>query len=100
MPANITLSDKIKIVLEWSPAIGLATAVANAAPGRERVAAIMTLLAFATQRTKVTLDDDLVRLVEATLLTEQGGALVDYVSNLIAGLAKQVQYEADGHSGT
>jgi hypothetical protein len=101
MPAaGPSLSEKLRLIVEWSPAIALVTAVTAAPPGRDRVRAIMALLAFAARKTDVALDDDIIRLTEATLLTPEGGALVDYISHLVNGLVQQARYEQFGPTGS
>lgn len=101
MPATAapSVTDKVRLLIEWSPAITLAAAVASAKVPRDRVAALMALLAFAARKTELTLDDDLVTLVQSMLLTQEGGALVDYIANVLGGLIQQAQYEQSRYSG-
>lgn len=101
MPAPaVSLQDKLKIIIEWSPAIQLVTAITAAAPGKDRVLAIVRLLEFAARKTDVTLDDEIIRLVQGVLLTPEGGALVEYISGLVNGLVQQARYEQSGPLGS
>ena len=97
MPAAVlSLADKLKLLVEWSPAIQLVTAISVAQPGRDRALSVMRLLEFAAKKTDVSMDDDLVRLIQNVLLTPEGGALLDYLSALISGLYQQAHYEQFG----
>lgn len=68
-------------------------AIVNAKPGKEQAVEVTRLLEFLARKTEVTLDDDVIRLVQNILLTPEGGALVDYLVRLIGGLAEQASYE-------
>jgi hypothetical protein len=90
--AQTSLPDKIKMLVQWAPAIALLTAITAAKPGRDRVAAVMALLQYAAIQTPVKMDDQVVAMLTKTLLTAEGGALVDYLHSLFLGLAEQQQY--------
>lgn len=89
---SMTISQKLKLALEWAPAIQMVTAIGSAKAGQERAVATIRLLEFLALRTETPLDDDLLRLVRAILLTKEGGELLDYVAALIQG-AEQASYE-------
>lgn len=93
-PMALTLTQKLKLVLEWSPAVQLAAAVASAQPGQERALAACTLIEWAARKSATPLDDDLTLLVKNILLTKEGGALVDYVAELIKGSAEQALHDS------
>jgi len=90
--AGISLPEKIKMLVQWAPAIALLTAITAAKPGRDRVTAVMALLQWAASQTDIKMDDQIVALMTKTLLTSEGGALVDYLHSLFIGLAEQQKY--------
>lgn len=73
----------LKVLLEWFPLVALITAVGEAKRGNQRVLAAMQCVRFLASKTQIEQDDKAVQLVEAVLLTEQGRALVDYLSDEI-----------------
>jgi hypothetical protein len=84
----LTLSQKLRLLIEWGPAVQLLTAIGVSPPGQPRVLAFVRLLKFASTKTETTLDDELLNHIQAILLTKEGIALVDYVSNLLNGAAE------------
>jgi hypothetical protein len=99
--ASISLSEKIRLLIQWSPALALFTAITTAKPGRDRVTAVMALLQWVASQTDMTLDDQLVLRTSKMLLTPEGGDLVDYVHGLFTGLAEQQKYaESHRHFGS
>jgi hypothetical protein len=73
----------LKVLLEWFPLVALITSLGEAARGVPRVHAALQVLRFVAAKTDLKQDDQLVQLFEAILLTEQGRALVDYLSDEI-----------------
>ena len=98
-PMSLTLTQKLKLVLEWSPAVQLAAAVAAAKPGQDRALAACTLIEWAARKSETPLDDDLTLLVKNILLTKEGGALIDYVAALIKGSAEQALHDSHRPGG-
>lgn len=82
-PASLSSLDKIRMLIDWLPALQLAQAVAAAPAGRARVAEAIKLLQFAAAKTDISADDEVVQLVGNALLTEEGGKLVDYIADKI-----------------
>lgn len=70
----------LRLLLDWLPAVALVNALGEAAPGLPRVVAAMQLLRFVAGRTAIKQDDEVLLLLENILLTEQGRALVEYIS--------------------
>lgn len=93
MATSLTLSQKLKLALEWAPAIQMVTAIGAASPGQDRALAVVRLLEWLAVKSETPLDDDLTKLVKAILLTKEGAALVDYLAALIQGAAQQASYE-------
>lgn len=94
-----SISANIKLLIEWMPVLNIASAIGAAKPGQPRAVEIAKLAEFLTQKTENTVDDQLVRLITAILLTPQGGALVDYLSQL-AQSAVENSNGPHGPSGT
>jgi hypothetical protein len=80
----------LRLVMHWFPLIPLLTAMGEAPRGVPRVMAALQVLRFLAAKTELRQDDELVRLLENILLTEQGRALIDYVSDEIHNLAVKV----------
>lgn len=85
--AQLSLRDKLSLVLEWLPAIQLLPLIAAAEPGKEQIMQVVRLLEVISDKTDTPADDELVALVRDVLETEQGGKLVDYIVEKIKGLA-------------
>lgn len=73
----------LKILLEWFPLVALVTALGDSPRGIARVLAALQIVRFVAGKTAIKQDDELVQLVENVMLTEQGRALVDYLSSEI-----------------
>lgn len=73
----------LRLVMEWFPIVGLVTAMGEAKRGVPRVMQALQVLRFLATKTHIRQDDELVRLVENVMLTEQGRALIDYCSDEI-----------------
>ena len=73
-------ADKLKILIEWAPAINFLMAVTAAPPGRERVYRALELLDYLASRTPSQVDNELLAMIRAVLLTPQGGLLLDYLA--------------------
>ena len=76
------LSDKIRLLLEWLPALQLLSSIA-AKQGKDRAAEVTKLAEFLASKTETKVDDKLARLVSDIVLTPQAGALIDYVADLV-----------------
>lgn len=77
-----SIADKLKILVEWSPVVGLIQSVQSAQDQRAKTLAIVNVLEFLSSKTPVRFDDELLALIEAILLTPEGAALVDWVASL------------------
>lgn len=78
--------NNVRLLLEWFPLVPLVTALGDAPAGLPRVMAALQCVRFVAGKTSVKQDDELVHLIEEILLTQQGRALVDYLSAEIAKL--------------
>lgn len=85
----LTLGERLKLLVEWSPVVALVQKFAAAPAGRDKAVAATKVLEFLATKTDIRVDDDLVRLTQNILLTPEGAALVDYLSVLIRGAMEQ-----------
>jgi hypothetical protein len=79
----LTLTDRLKILVDWWPLVVLLQQVAVSAPGRAQAAAFTDCLAFLASKTEVEIDDRLVEHVQKLIATPEGGELIDYVVSLV-----------------
>lgn len=91
------IAENIRLLIEWAPALQLFSAIASAAPGRDRAVQIAKLGEFLASKTESTVDDRLVRLVTDILLTPQAGALIEYLTELVKVASESK--DVGGHSG-
>lgn len=82
---GIPILEQIKLLAQWGPMLGFLQQVASAATPRDKAIAILGALLFAAGKTKTTVDDDVIKHLEAILKTPEGGALFDRVVSLAGG---------------
>lgn len=75
--------EKLKVLLEWMPVISALQEVAAAPEGQQRAIEVAKLAGWLTEKTHNKIDDRLCRLIHDILLTSEGGALVDYLADLL-----------------
>lgn len=73
-------ADKLRLLIEWAPAINFLIAVTSAPPGRDRVYRALELLDYLASRTPTQVDNEFLGLLRGVLLTPQGGLLLDYLA--------------------
>lgn len=83
-----TLNEKLRILVEWAPLIGLASEISAATTPLERALRISAALRWAARKTGTPVDDEMVELLEAVLRSKEGQALFDYFVTLGRELAK------------
>ena len=81
------VGEKIKFVIEWLPALNMVPAITAAEPGSQRAIAACQLVKFIASKTDNEIDDKLVELVTAILLTDEGAALVDWVADKLRSVS-------------
>lgn len=86
MPIQLS---KIRVVLEWLPVLQFVQDIVNAAPGQARVGKVAVLAEYLASRTDSSVDDRITDLVRQILLTQPGGELVDYLSDLINKVSEE-----------
>lgn len=85
----MNLQAKIRLLLEWSPVINYVLAISSAQAGKDRVYRSLELLDYLSTKTSTPVDNDLLMHARAVLLTPQGGALLDYLADLLNPLLDQ-----------
>lgn len=83
-----SVSQKIKVLLEWAPLIGLASEISAASTPLDRALKISAALKWAAEKTDTQADDEIVDLLEAVLKSDEGKALFDYLVALVTAVAK------------
>lgn len=97
MPDQIlTLPAKIRLLVEWSPALQILPAIASATPGQPRALAVMRLIEFLASKSELKLDDKIAQLLKEILLTQPGTELADYIAGLLNGA---IEYELARYPG-
>jgi hypothetical protein len=76
-----SVTEKISILLQWSPILNYLITISSAAPGRDRVYRALDLLDFLATKTPTQLDNESLALIRAVLLTPQGAQLLDYLAD-------------------
>lgn len=84
-----SIAEKLRVLVEWSPLIGLVSAVTGASTPLDRALKIFAVLRWVADKTDTHIDDHVVDLLEDILKTPEGQALFDYVQALVANLAQQ-----------
>lgn len=96
MDQMLSLPQKVRLLVEWSPALQLLPAIAASAPGQERAVQIVRLLEFLASKSDLKVDDQILRMVREILLTKPGQELADYIAGLISGA---IAYEQARYPG-
>jgi hypothetical protein len=71
--------------MEWLPVIQMLPLIAAAKPGRDRTLEAVRLLELVATKTQPKMDDEIIALIKAVVMTEQGGKLVDYIADHLKG---------------
>lgn len=93
----LSLPARLRLLIEWAPAIQILPAIAAAPAGQPRAVEIVRLLEFLASKSEVKLDDEILRMIREILLTKPGTELADYIAGLISGA---ISYEQAGYPGT
>lgn len=83
-----SVSEKIKVLLEWAPLIGLVSEISAASTPLDRALKISAALKWAAQKSDTKVDDEVVDLLEAVLKSDEGKALFDYLVSVVSAVAK------------
>lgn len=82
-----TLAEKLRVLVDWAPLIGLASEISAATTPLDRALKISGALRWAATKTGTTVDDELVNLLEEVLKSPEGTALFNYLVQLVEGLS-------------
>lgn len=82
-----TLAEKLRVLVDWAPLIGLASEISAATTPLDRALKISAALRWAATKTGTTVDDELVNLLEEVLKSPEGTALFNYLVQLVEGLS-------------
>jgi hypothetical protein len=82
-----TLAEKLRVLVDWAPLIGLASEISAATTPWDRALKISAAWRWAATKTGTPVDDELVNLLEAVLKSPEGAALFGYLVNLADGLS-------------
>lgn len=83
-----TVADKIRLLVEWAPALSLLSEISAASTAKDRAAGALKLMRFVATKTATPIDDDLCERVEACLLSPQGEELFRYIIALVAAVSQ------------
>ena len=86
----MSLAQKIKLLLEWSPLLNYLIAISSAAAGRDRVYRALELCDYLATKTPSPLDNEALALIRGVLMTPAGGELLDYIANKMQPLFSEV----------
>lgn len=84
-----SIAEKLRVLVEWSPLIGLVSDITGASTPLDRALKIFAVLRWGADKTGTEIDDQLVDLIEDILRTPEGQALFEYVKGLVSNLAQQ-----------
>lgn len=84
-----TLGDKLRLLVDWAPALQLLSAISAANAPKDKAAAVLALIRFVATKTETPIDDELAERVEAVLLSPSGDALFSYIVRLVSAVADQ-----------
>ena len=79
--------DKIRLLLDWAPLLGLLEAIPRASTNQGKALAGVEVLRWLAKKTSTGTDDAALDKLEAILKTPQGGEICDFIV-LLAGAIK------------
>lgn len=84
--ASLTTIEKVKLLVEWSPFLGLLEQIAAASGNQAKALALVEALRWLAARTSATTDDKALDHLEAMLKTPEGAAIVQFLVTLAGAL--------------
>lgn len=78
-----SVTEKISILLQWSPVLNHLISISSTPAGKDRVYRALDLLDFLASKTPTPSDNELLVLLRAVLLTPAGGQLLDYLADAL-----------------
>lgn len=74
------IAEKLRLLIEYMPVLSMAQDIVVAAPGAPRVRSALELLEVLAEKTETHTDNELIDLCRKVVMTAEGAALVDYIS--------------------
>lgn len=81
--AGLPIFEQLRLLAQWGPMLGYLQAVVTAPTARDKSLAILSALLFAAGKTQTTVDDDVVKHLEAMLRSPEGAAFFDWLAKTI-----------------
>lgn len=78
--------ERLRLFMEWLPVIQMLPLIAASKPGRDRTLEVVRLLELVAAKTEPKVDDEIIALLKAVVLSEPGGRLVDYIADHLQGV--------------
>lgn len=85
--AELSTIQKIKLLFEWAPLLALLAKVPKAETNKAKALAMVAALRWLSKKTPTANDDKALDLMEASIATPEGEAIVNFLANLIGALA-------------
>jgi hypothetical protein len=79
------LFDKLRLLLEWAPALGRVEDILKETDAHVRAVKIIETLRWAAEKTETPIDDEVLGHVEAILKSPEGESLFGYVVEKVKG---------------
>lgn len=82
-----SVGEKIRMLVEWAPALSLLSEISAADTAQERADVALKLMRFVATKTDNPIDDDLLERIEAVLVSPAGQELFRYAVTLFEAIA-------------
>lgn len=83
-----SLNEKLRVLVEWSPLIGMVSEISAAKTPLDRALKVSNALRWLARKTDTPVDDEMIVLLEAILRTTEGQAFFDYMVKLGESLSQ------------
>jgi len=80
---GMPIFEQLKLLAQWGPLLAKLQPVIQAPSAKDQAIAVLDALTFAAGKTKTTIDDDVIRHLEAVLKTPEGAALFNWLVALL-----------------
>ena len=91
----MNLAAKLRLLVEWMPVLSAAQTVILSPAGSARVRAALEVLDIVADKTTTEADDQLVDLLKRVVMTNEGAALVDWISDKVVALFAEAEDESE-----
>lgn len=90
----MNIAQKLRLLVEWGPVLALGSEVVSSPPGIARVQSALRMLDLIAARTQNAQDDQLIDLLRGVVSTAEGAALVDWMSDKVQAMFKEIPSDA------